>query len=166
MGGPGPPGPPGPQGPAGPKRDDAPPSPDYGPSPSRTRRPKPDAPMDYGGDDRRPPGDPPPSAKIRAMANPDAQGYAMSLQLQAELQGIREEIARQTKQQAIQQEIANRHMAAQQTPHKEIIRELQTIVQPGIPIPAPPPDHSALQSLLEKAVTMQKAGRDNPPKMR
>ena len=52
--------------------------------------------------------------------------------------GIREEMQRQAKQQQIAQEVQNRMIAANTNPRTEIIRELQTIVQPTVPLPQAP----------------------------
>ena len=88
--------------------------------------------------DKRPPDDPPPPPppKMMAMVNPNAQAYAQNIALQAEIQGVREEMQRQAKLAQINQEIQNSLIAANTNPRTEIIRELQTIIQPTIP-PAP-----------------------------
>ncbi len=104
---------------------------------------------------RPPPDDPPPPTKLRAMASPNAQAYAQNLQLQAEIQGIREEMQRQSKQQQIAQEVQNRLIAANTNPRTEIIRELQTIIQPTVPLPQAPPQHNDLMTAFEQAMANQ-----------
>ena len=87
--------------------------------------------MDESSDStKRPPDDPPPPPppKMMAMVNPNAQAYAQNIALQAEIQGVREEMQRQAKQQQIAQEVQNRIIAANTNPRTEIIRELQTII--------------------------------------
>ena len=79
---------------------------------------------------------------MMAMASPNAQAYAQNLELQAEIQGIGEEMRRQQKQQEIAQELQNRLIAANTNPRTEIIRELQTVIQPTIPVPQVPPQHN------------------------
>ena len=61
------------------------------------------------GSSKRPPDEPDerPPPKMMAMANPNAQAYAQNLQLQAEIQGIREEMQKQAKQAQIAQEVQN-----------------------------------------------------------
>jgi hypothetical protein len=105
---------------------------------------------------RRPPDEPPPPPpKMRALVNPQAQAYAQNLQLQAEIQGIREEMHRQAKQQQIAQEVQNRMIAANTNPRTEIIRELQTIVQPTVPLPQAPPQHNDLMTAFEQTMANQ-----------
>ena len=58
-----------------------------------------------------------------AMVNPNAQAYAQNLQLQAEIQCIREEMQRQAKQAQIAQEVQNRLIAANTNPRTKIIRD-------------------------------------------
>ena len=82
-----------------------------------------------------PPDDPPPPPKMMAMASPNVQAYAQNLELQAEIQGIGEEMRKQQKQQEIAQELQNRLIAANTNPRTEIIRELQTVIQPTMPVP-------------------------------
>ena len=106
---------------------------------------------------KRPPPDepPPPPPKMMAMASPNVQAYAQNLELQAEIQGIREEMRKQQKQQEIAQELQNRLLAANTNPRTEIIRELQTIVQPTIPVPQAPPQHDDLMQAFQQAMANQ-----------
>jgi len=79
--------------------------------------------MEYGSS-KRPPDEPderPPPPKMMAMANPNAQAYAQNLQLQAEIQGIGEEMQKQAKQAQIAQEVQNRLIAANTNPRTEIM---------------------------------------------
>ena len=69
------------------------------------------------------------------MVNPNAQAYAQNIALQAEIQGIREEMQKQAKQAQIAQEVQNRLIAASTNPRTEIIRELQPVIQPTILTP-------------------------------
>jgi len=92
---------------------------------------------------------------MMAMANPNAQAYAQNLQLQAEIQGIREEMQKQAKQAQIAQEVQNRLIAANTNPRTEIIRELQTIIQPTVPLPQAPAQHDALMTAFEQAMANQ-----------
>ncbi len=71
---------------------------------------------------------------MMAMVNPNAQAYAQNIALQAEIQGIREEMQKQAKQAQIAQEVQNRLIAANTNPRTEIIRELQTVIQPCDPV--------------------------------
>jgi len=106
--------------------------------------------------DKRPPDDPPPPpTKLRAMVNPQAQAYAQNIALQAEIQGIREEMQKQAKQAQIAQEVQNRLIAANTNPRTEIIRELQTIIQPTIPVPQAPPQHNDLMTAFQQAMANQ-----------
>ena len=158
----GPPGPPGDQGPPGGKGDDGPPGPP-GPSsgPSGSGRPprpgKSGAPVAMDADEpRQPPSDPPPPPpKMRAMVNPNAQAYAQNIALQAEIQSVREEMMKQEKHNKIAQEMQNRLIAANTNPRTEIIRELQTIIQPTIPLPQAPPQHTELMRAFEQAMANQ-----------
>lgn len=106
-----------------------------------------------------PPDDPPPPAlpppKMRAMVNPQAQAYTQNIALQAEIQGIREEMQKQAKQAQIAQEVQNRLIAANTNPRTEIIRELQTIIQPTVPLPQAPPQHNDLMTAFEQAMANQ-----------
>ena len=113
--------------------------------------------MDESSDStKRPPDDPPPPpTKLRAMVNPSAQAYAQNIALQAEIQGIREEMQKQAKQAQIAQEVQNRLMAANTNPRTEIIRELQTIIQPAIPLPQAPAQHNELMTTFEQAMANQ-----------
>jgi hypothetical protein len=105
---------------------------------------------------RQPPSDPPPPPpKMMAMANPSAQAYAQNIALQAEIQGIREEMQKQAKQAQIAQEVNNRLIAANTNPRTEIIRELQTIIQPTIPLPQAPPQHNDLMTAFQQAMANQ-----------
>ena len=137
-------GPQGPQGPSGPSSDSS-------GGPSRPRSGK------SGGVDESstkrppPPDDPPPPPKMMAMASPNVQAYAQNLQLQAEIQGVREEMQRQAKQQQIAQEVQNRLIAANTNSRTEIIRELQTVIQPTMPIPQAPPQHAELMTAFDQA---------------
>ena len=97
---------------------------------------------------KRPPDDPPPPSKMRAMVNPNAQAHAQNIALQAEIQGIREEMQKQAKQAQIAQEVQNRLIAANTNPRTEIIRELQTVIQPTILTPQAPPQHTELMTAL------------------
>ncbi len=114
--------------------------------------------MDEASDStKRPPDDPPPPPppKMMAMVNPNAQAYAQNIALQAEIQGVREEMQRQAKLAQINQEIQNRLIAANTNPRTEIIRELQTIIQPTVPLPQAPPQHSELMTAFEQAMANQ-----------
>ncbi len=124
-------GPPGDKGDKGDKGDTGPPGalgPTSGPSagPSRPRSGKSGGPTmdETSGSSKRPPppDDPPPPPKMMAMASPNVQAYAQNLELQAEIQGIREEMRKQQKQQEIAQELQNRLIAANANPRTEIIR--------------------------------------------
>ena len=103
----GPPGPPGDKGDPGNQGPPGAPGPSSGPSggsgsgrpprPGRSGGPA----MDESSDStKRPPDDPPPPPppKMMAMVNPNAQAYAQNIALQAEIQGVREEMQRQAKQ--------------------------------------------------------------------
>jgi len=92
---------------------------------------------------------------MMAMVNPNAQAYAQNIALQAEIQGIREEMQRQAKQAQIAQEVQTRLIAANTNPRTEIIRELQTIIQPTIPLPQAPPQHNDLMTAFQQAMTNQ-----------
>ena len=111
----GPPGAPGPSsGPSGGSGSDWPPRPGRSGGPVAMDADEPRGP---------PPDDlPPPPPKMRAMVNPQAQAYAQNIALQAEVQGIREEMQKQAKQAQIAQEIQNRLIAANTNPRTEIIR--------------------------------------------
>jgi len=114
--------------------------------------------MDEASDStKRPPDDPPPPPppKMMAMVNPNAQAYAQNIALQAEIQGIREEMQKQAKQAQIAQEVQNRIITANTNPRTEIIRELQTIIQPTVPLPQAPPQHSELMTAFEQAMANQ-----------
>ena len=105
---------------------------------------------------RQPPSDPPPPPpKMRAMVNPNAQAYAQNIALQAEIQAVREEMMKQEKHNKIAQEMQNRLIAANTNPRTEIIRELQTIIQPTIPLPQAPPQHNDLMRAFEQAMSNQ-----------
>ena len=106
---------------------------------------------------RGPPPDdpPPPPPKMRAMVNPQAQAYAQNIALQAEIQGIREEMQKQAKQAQIAQEVQNRLIAANTNPRTEIIRELQTVIQPTILTPQAPPQHNDLMTAFQQAMANQ-----------
>ena len=107
-------------------------------------------------ENKRPPDDPPPPpTKLRAMVNPNAQAYAQNIALQAEIQGVREEMQRQAKQAQIAQEVQNRIIAANTNPRTEIIRELQTVIQPTILTPQAPPQHTELMTAFEQAMKNQ-----------
>ena len=140
----GPPGPPGDKGDPGPPGAPGPSSGSSGgPSGGSGRPPRPGRSggpaMDETSDStKRPPDDPPPPpTKLRAMVNPNAQAYAQNIALQAEIQGIREEVQKQAKQAQIAQEVQNRLIAANTNPRTEIIRELQTVIQPTVLTPRP-----------------------------
>jgi hypothetical protein len=158
----GPPGPPGDQGPPGGKGDDGPPGPP-GPSSGSSGSGRPPRPGKSGGpvamdadEPRQPPSDPPPPPpKMRAMVNPNAQAYAQNIALQAEIQSVREEMMKQEKHNKIAQEMQNRLIAANTNPRTEIIRELQTIIQPTIPLPQAPPQHTELMRAFEQAMANQ-----------
>ena len=142
---PGPSGPPGPPGPAG-----APAS-DPG---DRRRRPGEDQPPRSGPsggkragsfDESGPPPPPAPGAANEA--------YRMNVQLQAEVEGLKEEMMKQQRQMHIAQEVQNRMEAQNRDPRKEIIREFQQVIQPAlIPVPQQPQDHSRLMSIFERAM--------------
>jgi len=160
----GPPGPPGDKGDPGNQGPPGAPGPSSGPSggsgsgrpprPGRSGGPA----MDESSDStKRPPDDPPPPPppKMMAMVNPNAQAYAQNIALQAEIQGVREEMQRQAKQQQIAQEVQNRIIAANTNPRTEIIRELQTVIQPTILTPQAPPQHNELMTAFEQAMANQ-----------
>jgi len=78
--------------------------------------------MDEASDStKRPPDDPPPPPppKMMAMVNPNAQAYAQNIALQAEIQGIREEMQKQAKQAQIAQEVQNRIITANTNPRTD-----------------------------------------------
>ena len=144
----GPPGTPGPSsGPSGGSGSGRPPRPGRSGGPA----------MDETSDStKRPPDDPPPPpTKLRAMVNPNAQAYAQNIALQAEIQGIREEMQKQAKQAQIAQEVQNRLIAANTNPRTEIIRELQTVIQPTILTPPAQPQHTELMTAFEQAMANQ-----------
>ena len=154
------------QGPPGDKGDQGPPSapgPSSGPSggSGSDRPPRPGrsgGPVAMDADEPRgpPPDDPPPPPpKMRAMVNPQAQAYAQNIALQAEIQGIREEMQKQAKQAQIAQEVQNRLIAANTNPRTEIIRELQTVIQPTILTPQAPPQHNDLMTAFQQAMANQ-----------
>ena len=154
------------QGPPGDKGDQGPPSapgPSSGPSggSGSDRPPRPGrsgGPVAMDADEPRgpPPDDlPPPPPKMRAMVNPQAQAYAQNIALQAEIQGIREEMQKQAKQAQIAQEVQNRLIAANTNPRTEIIRELQTLIQPTILTPQAPPQHNDLMTAFQQAMANQ-----------
>ena len=162
----GPPGPPGAKGEKGDPGDQGPPgapgpssSPSGGSGSGRPPRPgRSGGPVAMdAGEPRGPPPDdpPPPPPKMRAMVNPQAQAYAQNIALQAEIQGIREEMQKQAKQAQIAQEVQNRLIAANTNPRTEIIRELQTIIQPTVPLPQAPPQHNDLMTAFEQAMANQ-----------
>jgi len=154
------------QGPPGDKGDQGPPGapgPSSGPSggSGSDRPPRPGrsgGPVAMDADEPRgpPPDDPPPPPpKMRAMVNPQAQAYAQNIALQAEIQGIREEMQKQAKQAQIAQEVQNRLIAANTNPRTEIIRELQTVIQPTILTPQAPPQHNDLMTAFQQAMANQ-----------
>ena len=111
---------------------------------------------DSTSNDKRPPDDPPPPpTKLKAMVRPQAQAYAQNIALLAEIQGIREEMQQKSKQAQIAQEVRNRLRAANTNPRTEIIREFQTIMQPNIPLPQAPPQHTELMTAFEQAMANQ-----------
>ena len=144
----GPPGAPGPSsGPSGGSGSDRPPRPGRSGGPVAMDADEPRGP---------PPDDPPPPPpKMRAMVNPQAQAYAQNIALQAEIQGIREEMQKQAKQAQIAQEVQNRLIAANTNPRTEIIRELQTVIQPTILTPQAPPQHNDLMTAFQQAMANQ-----------
>jgi len=157
-------GPPGDKGDKGDPGDQGPPGapgPSSGPSggsgSGRPPRPGPSGGPAMDTDEpRQPPNDPPPPPpKMMAMVSPQAQAYAQNIALQAEIQGIREEMQRQAKQAQIAQEVQNRLIAANTNPRTEIIRELQTIIQPQIPVPQAPPQHTELMTAFQQAMANQ-----------
>ena len=157
---PGPPGPPGPTGDPGAPGPSGPPGP---PGPGSNRRPgRSGADMDTterssgssGGGKRRgdfdDQGPPPPPAPA-----PNNEAYRMNIQLQAEVEGLKEEMLKQQRQMQIAQEVHNRIEAQNRDPRKEIIREFQQVVQPTI-VPVPQAqDHSQLMSLFDRAMASQ-----------
>jgi len=155
----GPPGPPGDKGDPGPPGAPGPSSGSSGGSgrPSRPGRSGGPVSMDEASDStKRPPDDPPPPpTKLRAMFNPQAQAYAQNISLQAEIQAVRDEMQRQAKQAQIAQEVQNRLIAANTNPRTEIIRELQTVIQPTILTPQAPPQHTELMTAFEQAMKNQ-----------
>ena len=52
----------------------------------------------------------------------------MNIQLQAEVEGLKEEMMKQRRQMQIAQEVQNRIEAQNRDPRKEIIRELQQVI--------------------------------------
>ena len=160
-------GPPGEKEDKGDQGDPGPPGPSSGSSggpsdgsgsgrPPRRRSGGPAMESDSTPNDKRPPDDPPPPpTKLWAMVNPQAQAYAQNIALQAEIQGIREEMQRQAKQAQIAQEMQNRLIAANTNPRTEIIRELQTIIQPTMPVPQAPPQHNELMTAFQQAMANQ-----------
>ena len=159
----GPPGPPGDKGDPGPPGPPGAPGPSSGPSggsgsggrPGRSGGPV-TGNETSDSNDKRPPDDPPPPpTKLRAMVNPQAQAYAQNIALQAEIQGIREEMQKQAKQAQIAQEVQNRLIAANTNPRTEIIRELQTVIQPTILTPQAPPQHNDLMTAFQQAMANQ-----------
>ena len=62
---------------------------------------------------------------------------------------------RQAKQQQIAQEVQNRILAANTNPQTEIIRELQMVIQPTMPVPQAPPRHNDLITAFEQAMANQ-----------
>jgi hypothetical protein len=87
--------------------------------------------------------------------NPGAgnEAYRMNIQLQAEMEGLKEEMMRQQRHSVIAQEVQNRLLAQNQNPRTEIIRELQTIIQPTPPPPPAPAQHTDLVAMIEKAMS-------------
>ena len=71
-----------------------------------------------GGDESGPP--PPPAAA--AAAN---EAYRQNIQLQAEVEGLREEMMKQRRHMQIAQEVQNRMEAQNRDPRREIVREFQ-----------------------------------------
>ena len=88
---------------------------------------------------------------MMAMVNPNAQAYAQNIALQAEIQGVREEMQRQAKQAQIAQEVQNRLIAANTNPRTEILRELHTHIHGTIPVPQAPPQHNDLMQAFQQA---------------
>ena len=79
----------------------------------------------------------------------------MNVQLQAEVEGLKEEMQKQQRHLRIAQEVQNRIEAQNRDPKNEIIREFQQVVQPTI-VPVPQAqDHSQLMSLFERAMASQ-----------
>jgi hypothetical protein len=89
------------------------------------------------------------------MVNPQAQAYAQNIALQAEIQGIREEMQKQARQAQIAQEVQNRLIPPNTNPRIEIIRELQTVIQPTILTPQAPPQHNDLMTAFQQAMANQ-----------
>ena len=161
-------GPPGQPGPPGDKGDQGPPGAPGAPSmggssgssgsggPPRSGKSGGSVSMDTD-EPRQPPSDPPPPPpKMMAMVNPNAQAYAQNIALQAEIQGIREEMQKQAKHQQIAQEMQNRLIAANTNPTTQIIREFQSVIYPNsIPLPQAPPQHNDLMTAFQQAMANQ-----------
>ena len=62
---------------------------------------------------------------------------------------------KQQKQQEIAHELQNRLIAANTNPRTEIIQELQTIIQPTMPVPQAPPQHNDLMTAFQQAMANQ-----------
>jgi hypothetical protein len=62
---------------------------------------------------------------------------------------------KQAKQAQIAREVQNRLIAANTNPTTEIIRELQTIIQPTLPVPQAPPQHNDLMTAFQQAMANQ-----------
>ena len=114
---------------------------------------------------KRPPPPPPMTEPIsvpvrRAVPSENAQMYAANLQLQAEVQGIREEMQRQERLQRMQAEIQRRSNDANATPAKQIVNHYQTIVNPPLPTPAVPISDGGMtafqQALMQNNHTLGK----------
>ena len=105
--------------------------------------------------EHQPPGDPPPPPKMMAMVNPNARAHEQNIALQAEIQGVREEMRKQAERAQTAQEVQNRLITANTNPRTEITRELQTIIQPTVPPPQAPPHHNELMTAFEQAMANQ-----------
>ena len=110
-------------------------------------------PFYYGGHER-PPQDPP-APKMRAVPSENTQAERQDLELQAGVQEVVEEMRRQSKHHAVANDLLNRLLVANQNPKTEIIRELQTVVQPTMPVPQAPSQHAELMGVFTQAMASQ-----------
>ena len=156
AGPPGPGGPPGAPGAGGASGEQGPQGP-QGPSGGR-RIPRQPSAMDTSGgysgstgqkragdfDEQGPPPPPPPA--------PTQEAFRMNVQLQAEVEGLKEEMLRLQRLQQMKQEVRNGIEAQNRDPRKEIIHHFQQVVHPD-PIPViQQEDHTKLIEALENAM--------------
>ncbi len=95
-----------------------------------------------------------PSAAAPAQTA-DREAYRMNIQLQAEVEGLKEEMVRTQRQAAIALEVRTRMEAQNYNPRAEIIREFHNITQPQmVPIRAIPvaQDNRELIGVFERAI--------------